>query len=145
MKNWILQPFASFQYSRLCENAYRESGSSGLNLVYDDQETDALISDVGVRLTTPYEEAGWIFIPEISLAWRHNYDVDSRNITVRFEDVPATSFTTESRDIDQNGILIGAGIMLLSKSGFSMHVRYDGERRGDFKASQLSGGLRYEF
>ena len=66
-------------------------------------------------------------------------------MTAAFDGSPGVVFTTESRDIDKDGIIIGGGATLLNKSGVSLSFRFDGEIRGNYCSTQLSGGLRFEF
>jgi len=144
MDKLIVQPFAALQYSYLDEESYRESGAGALNLVVDGRETDSLVSDLGLRFNRPFAKDDLVFIPELSVAWRHDFDIDDRHINAAFEGAPDVSFTTESHDMD-DGILIGIGVTVMNRSGMSMYVRYDDERRGDFTAHRISGGMRFEF
>jgi outer membrane autotransporter protein len=145
MQKWVLEPFASLQYIYLAEESYRESGASGVNLLVDDRKTESLVSDVGLRFIRPFTLNIWNCVPDITVAWRHDYDIDDRHITAAFDGSPGTSFTTESRDIDKDGIIIGGGVTLLNKAGVSTYFRYDSEMRGNYDSQRMSGGFRYEF
>ncbi|NOQ42365.1 MAG: autotransporter domain-containing protein, partial [Desulfuromusa sp.] len=144
MNKWIVQPFAALQYSYLDEESFRETGDGGANLSVDGRKTDALVSDLGLRFNRPFGTNGLVYIPEVSVAWRHNFNIDDRLISAAFEDSPDVSFATKSRDRD-DGILIGIGVTLINSSSMSAYLRYDGEKRGDFTAQRISGGLRFEF
>jgi outer membrane autotransporter protein len=145
MHKWLAQPFAALQYGSLDEERYRESGAGGASLIVDKRKTESLVTDLGLRFNRPFKKADLVYIPEISAAWRHDYDIDERGITAAFDGSPGVSFTTESRNIDKDGLLIGVGIALLNTSGMSMDLRYDFETRGDYSAQRIAGGLRYEF
>ena len=145
MQKWLLQPFAAFQYIYLAEESFRESGAGGVNLIVDDRSTDSLISNLGLRFIRPFDLTYWKGIPDVTVAWRHDYDIDDRLMTASFDGSPSVSFTTQSRDIDKDGILIGGGITLLNKSALSVYFRYDAEMRGNYDAQQMSGGFRCEF
>jgi len=145
MQKWLLQPFAALQYIYLDEESYRESGASGVNLLVEGRKTESLVSDFGLRFTRPFEKYSWHCVPDVTVAWRHDFDIDDRAITAAFDGSPGVAFTTESRDIDKDGIIIGGGITLLNKTGVSIYFRYDGELRGDYDAQRMSGGLRIEF
>jgi len=142
---WLTQPFAALQYSYLDEESYTESGGSGSNLIVDGRTTNSLISNLGVRFNRPVKKDDMVYIPELSLAWHHDFDIDDRLISAAFQGSPDISFTTEDRDIDEDGILIGVGVTVINKSNTSVYLRFDGEKRGDFSAQRISGGLRYEF
>ena len=145
MKDLLLQPFAALQYIYLDEESYDESGAEGVNLLVDDRKTESLVSDLGLRLTRPFEGKSWHCIPDVTVAWRHDFDIDDRAITAAFDGSPGVAFTTQSRDIDKDGVIIGGGMMFLNKAGVSLHARFDSELRGDYTSQRLSGGLRFEF
>ena len=145
VRGYILQPFAALQYMYLDEEGYRESGAEGVNLLVDDRYTSSLISDVGLRFYLPFERKLDACIPEVTVAWRHDFDVDDRHITAAFDGAPGVSFTTEGDSLSQDGLFVGCGVTLLNKKGVSVNVRYSGEIRSDYKSHMLYGGLRYEF
>jgi outer membrane autotransporter protein len=145
MEKWLLQPFASLQYTYLDEEGYRESGVSGVNLIVDDRETDSLVSDLGMRFIRPFDTGTLKLVPDVTVAWRHDYDIANRIVTAAFDGAPDTSFTTDSRDVDKDGIIIGGGVTLLNKSGVSMYLRYDSEMRPNYDSQRMSGGIRLEF
>ena len=145
MQKWLLQPFAALQYIYLAEERFDESGADGANLIVGDRSTDSFISKLGLRFIKPFDLTYWKGIPDITVAWKHDYDIDDRNITAAFNGSPGVSFTTESRDIDKDGIIVGGGLTLLHMSSVSMHFRYDAEMRSNYHAQQFSGGIRFEF
>jgi outer membrane autotransporter protein len=145
MQKWLLQPFAALQYIYLDEESFNESGAEGVNLLVDDRKTGSLVSDLGMRFTRPFEKYSWFYVPDVTVAWRHDFDIDDRSVTAAFDGSPGVAFTTQSRDIDKDGVIIGGGMTLLNKAGVSLYFRYDSEIRSDYAAQQLSGGLRYEF
>jgi outer membrane autotransporter protein len=145
MKDLVVQPFVALEYIYLDEESYDESGASGVNLLVDGRTTDSLVSDLGLRFTRPFEKGDWTCVPDVTVAWRHDFDIDNRAITAAFDGSPGVSFTTRSRDIDKDGLIIGGGVTMLNKAGVNMYVRFDGELRGDYTSQRLSGGLRFEF
>ena len=66
-------------------------------------------------------------------------------MTAAFDSAPGVAFSTESRDVDEDGVIIGTGMTLLNRSGLSLYLKYSSEFRGDYKSHVLYGGLRYEF
>jgi len=145
MEKWLLEPFASLQYIYLDEESFREAGADGVNLIVGDRRTSSLVSDFGLRFMRPFTNDVWNFVPDITVTWRHDYDIDDRHIHAAFDGSPANTFTTESRDLDRDGIIIGGGLTLINKGGMSSYFRYDGEIRGKFDAQRMSGGMRLEF
>ncbi|RPJ31211.1 MAG: autotransporter outer membrane beta-barrel domain-containing protein [Planctomycetaceae bacterium] len=142
---WVLQPFAALRYLYLDEEGFRETGAGGANLVVGERKTDALISDLGLRLTRPFHKDSWLVIPELTAAWDHDFDIDDRTIVARFDGAPTTAFAIDSRDIDRDGVLLGAGLTLINKGRLNLAIHYIGEVRSHYDSQAVIGGLRYEF
>jgi outer membrane autotransporter protein len=140
----MLQPFASLLYTRLREESLEESGADSLNMKVDSRRIDSLISELGLRLTRPVEISKGTLIPEISAAWQHDFAVDDRTMAVSFTGAPS-GFTLEGRDQDRNGALVGVGLTLVGKGGFTASVRYNGEFRSSYDAHGVSGQIRFSF
>ena len=87
---------------------------------------------------------GLLCLPELSLAWRHDFSIDDHQISAAFAGAPETSFVIASRDMD-DAILFGLGVTFINSSNLGMYVKYEGEKRTDFLAQKISGGLRFEF
>jgi len=145
LDRWTLQPFAALRYTLLDEQGYTESGAEGVNLRVKGRKTDALISNLGLRFACHFEKDDWLCIPEATVAWDHDFDLDDRRITAAFDGSPTTTFVTEGRDIDRDGLVLGAGLTLIRKNNLSLSVKYTGELRSHYKAHGLTGGIRYEF
>lgn len=141
----MLQPFAALRYTFLDEDGYRESGADGVNLRVKGRKTDALVSNLGLRFACPFENNDWLCIPEATVAWDHDFDLDDRRIVAAFDSSPGTTFVTNGRDIDRDGVLLGAGLTLIHKNDLSLSLKYTGEFRSHYKAHALTGGIRYEF
>ena len=145
LKKWILQPFAALRYTFLDEDSYEESGADGVNLRVEERKTDALVSDLGLRFSYPFEKDTWLCIPEATVAWDHDFDLDDRRIVAAFDGSPTTTFVTDGRDIDRDGLVLGAGLTLIRKNNLSLSVKYTGELRSHYEAHALTGGIRCEF
>ncbi len=145
LRKWTLQPFAALRYAFLDEESYDESGVDGINLHVEERKTDTLVSDLGLRFSYPFQKGAWLCIPEVSVAWDHNFDLDDRRIVAAFDGSPTTTFVTEGRDIDRDGVVLGAGLTAIRKNNVSLSVSYTGELRSHYEAHALTGGIRYEF
>ncbi len=145
LHRWTLQPFAALRYTFLDEEGYAESGAEGVNLRVNDRKTDALTSNLGLRFAYHFEKDGWLCIPEATIAWDHDFDLDDRRITAAFEGAPATTFVTDGRPIDRDGVVLGGALTVIRKNNLSLSLRYTGELRSHSRAHALTGGIRYEF
>lgn len=145
LKPWTLQPFAALRYTFLDEDGYAESGAEGVNLRVKERRTDSLVSNLGLRFACPFEKDHWLCIPEVTVAWDHDFDLDDRRITAAFEGAPTTTFVTDGRDIDRDGLVLGAGLTVIRRNNLSLSLTYTGELRRHYTAHALAGGMRYEF
>ncbi len=145
LKPWTLQPFAALRYTFLDEDGYTESGAEGVNLRVKERKTDSLVSNLGLRFACPFEKDHWLCIPEATVAWDHNFDLDDRRITAAFDGAPATTFVTDGPDIDRDGLVLGAGLTVIRRNNLSLSLKYTGELRSHYTAHALAGGMRYEF
>ena len=142
---WWLDPFAYLQYTRLREDGFQESGG-GASLIVDARTTDALVSTLGVRASRIYDtDGGGKWIPELSLAWLHDYGIDGHSISASYVGAPDSTFSIDGQPTKHNGVVLGLGVTHRSQSGFTTLIRYNGEFRDKFKANSIIGELRYEF
>ena len=142
---WALQPFVSLGYTYLDDEGYKEHGAEGINLIIEDRNTDSLISDLGARIVYPFKIQSWLCIPEATLAWQHDFDIDKRSIVAAFGSAPNIKFSTSRVGYDTEGLILGAAVTLLSRYDISFSINYTGDIRTNYNAHSLSGGIRYEF
>ena len=142
---WWTGPFAGLQYTRVKEEGFRENGS-GAGLIVDGHTTSALSSTLGIRVLGFFGAgSGGQWIPEISLAWVHDFGVDNRVINASYVDAPNASFSIDGQSAQRDGAMFGAGISYRSHSGMTSSLKYTGESRDKFNAQGWMGELRFEF
>jgi uncharacterized protein YhjY with autotransporter beta-barrel domain len=145
IQKWLIEPFASIQYIYLDEESFREKGADSLSLKIDDRKTDSFISELGLRLARVLNVKYGSLIPELSVAWLHDFDIDDRVITSSFSGSPGASFSIKGQDVERNGASLGAGITFVHKSGLSTSLKYRGEFREKYKSNSVMGELRLTF
>jgi len=144
-EKWLLQPFVSMRYASLEEDRYQERGMEGANLLLDEHQTESLVMNMGVRFSLPFTIKEWTFIPDVKVAWNHDFDVDRERITAGFDSAPGYKFEMDSADTKKDGVIIGAGLTTISKNHVSLSLNYSGEFRDQYMAHALIGGVRVEF
>lgn len=145
IEDWLLQPFTAFRCTSLYEESYKESGAAGVNLYVDDRTTQSLLMNLGTRLSRPFKLKDWVVIPEMMVAWDHDFDVDDNRLVTAFDSAPAMKFASEGRDIEKDGILAGFGLTMINKDHVSISVNYNGQFRNNFVSHAFIGGVRIEF
>ncbi len=103
------------------------------------------MSELGLGLGRVFQTASGSLVPEASLAWKYDFDIDDRDITASFAGSPGANFTITGQDVDDHGAVLGAGLTFIHKSGFSTSLEYNAELRGDYSAHGIIGQIRYVF
>jgi outer membrane autotransporter protein len=145
IRKWLIGPFGTLRYTYLDEESFEEKGAGAVSLRIDDRQTDALVSELGIRLARVFKTKCGSLIPEASAAWLHDFDIDDRVITSSFAGSPGASFSIEGQDVDRNGATLGAAITFVHKSGLSTSLKYRGEFREKYRSNGVMGELRFMF
>jgi outer membrane autotransporter protein len=145
LERWLVEPFGSIRFTRLDEDGFTETGADDLSLTVDGRKTDALVSELGMRLARAWHVQGGIIVPEVSAAWLYDFDVDDRVTRASFAGAPDTSFSLPGRDVERHGLALGAGLGFLHKDGLSTSLKYRGEFRNGESSNGILGELGYRF
>ena len=111
----------------------------------DSRTTQSLVSELGFRVTRVFSFDYGKLVPEVSIAWLHDFDIDDQVITSSFVGSPGATFAVAGPKAQRNGAVGGAGITFVHKSGFSTSIKYIGEYRGDYISNGVLGELRFVF
>ena len=145
VSNWTWEPFASLQYSSLDEDSFDETGAGSVSLHVDGRRTQSLVADIGLRFRQVLERSNGSLIPELNIAWNHNFDLDDRIVTASFAGSPNATFSVQGQDIERNGVRLGAGVSYVNNKRLTSSLRYGAELRDGYTAQTLAGEVRYEF
>jgi uncharacterized protein YhjY with autotransporter beta-barrel domain len=145
VRDWRWGPFGSLQYTYLDEDGFQETGAGSLNMVVPNRSTDGLISRLGLRVGRVFRTKSVDLVPELSLAWLYDFDIDDGVVTSSIAGAPGIWFSVPGQPVDRNGAVIGASITLISGSGFRASLRYSGEFRDNYTGNALLGELRFLF
>jgi outer membrane autotransporter protein len=145
VSNWTWEPFASLQYSSLDEDSFDETGAGSVNLHVNGRRTQSLVADIGLRFRQALERSNGSLIPELSIAWNHDFDLDDRIVTASFAGSPNATFSVQGQDIERNGVRLGAGVSYVNNKRLTSSLRFGAELRDGYTAQTLAGEVRYEF
>jgi outer membrane lipase/esterase len=145
VRDWRWGPFGSLLYTYLDEDGFQETGAGSLNLALGSRSTDGLLSRLGLRVGRVFRTKSVNLIPELSLAWLYDFDIDDRVITSSIAGAPGISFSVPGQPVERHGVVFGAGITLVSGDGFRASLKYGGEFRDTYTAHALLGELRFLF
>jgi len=110
-------------------NGFTETGAAGLNLKFDDQESESLTLGVGAQASTTMSQDFGILIPYVRGEWEHEFENDAQIVGVRFanDTVTAAAFpiTVLANARDKNRGRLGAGVAAQFANGWSGFVDYE--------------------
>lgn len=136
---WVL-----IQYIRN-HNCLGTSGAGSISLSVDGRKTESLVSNLGFRFARVFEFESGRLVPEASLAWQYDFDIDDRNITTSFVGSPGNAFTIEGQDLEDHSAKIGIGLTFINKRDFSISLNYNTELRKNYNSHGIIGYLRVTF
>jgi hypothetical protein len=145
VRSWVLEPFSALWYSSLDEDGFQETGAGAANLVVDSRSTEALISDLGLRVSGDLERRRGRLVPELVVAWIHDFEIDDRTLVSWFEGSPGAPIVFDGRSVGTDGASLGLGLSYLSDKGWTASFRYDGRTRDTYLAHALVGDFRLVF
>lgn len=145
--NTTVTPLASLTYSYLHQNAYAESGGNGAALAVGATHATSVKSELGVKFERAFSTSYGTVVPDLKLAWRHEYDNTRVLSTASFTGDPTgeTSFTTLGARAISDTAVASAGITLMRASNLSITARYEVEAASGYLSQAGSIRLRQLF
>jgi outer membrane autotransporter protein len=130
-------------YASLDEEEFEETGAGGIDLIVEDRRTESLVSELGLRVGRPIETNLGLLMPQLSIAWAHDFNVDDRKITARFADSPSTAFTVKGSDIESDAVRLGGFLTLTGSNELAVSAGFNAELREN--SSDVSGLIKLQF
>jgi len=146
---WSFGPNGWLSYFYTDIDGFNESGAQGLNLKYDDQDSDSLQTGLGGDVSYTVSTSGGIVLLYSRAHWIHEYKNDSRSISMRyleddFDDSPAIKVKTDNPDRDW--AQLGVGGSFVFPGGISAFADFQTVLfKDDVESQTVSAGLRIEF
>jgi outer membrane autotransporter protein len=143
-----ITPSAGLDYLHADIGSFKETGAGGLNLDYDDQNLDSLVSSVGVQLAYPISFNFGVLSPYVRGTWFYDLSGNDDGVEFRFKADPTDLSSFEMKPVDQDRSYgsIEAGLSSALPRGFSLFAEY-GTLVGldDVTQHRLVAGLRKTF
>ena len=136
-----LQPMVSVNYTNLDTDGYTETGAQNFNLIINSQNTDSLTSDVALRATGHFNIGSTNFIPDLKVAWRHEYNDGRQSFDAAFLEDPNTIFNIESSRISADSAVLQAGFVAGLTQNVNIFAHYNGLYNSDATSNAASGGV----
>jgi uncharacterized protein with beta-barrel porin domain len=134
---FTLTPQWSLQAARLTNHGYSEHDAGVADLNVAALTTNSLTQELGFKLDTVVDTGIGRLLPDLKLAWVHDYLNGPVTTTSALGGV---SFASTTGRVSADGVAIGLGATLAKGDGISLRLEYSGELRSDYQSH--SGVLR---
>ncbi len=122
-----LQPVAGFDWLRLTEESYTESGAGALSLTVDPKDLDTTVARFGARVFGRVSMgAQGVLLPELRAFWQAAYGDRERVLNARLSGAPGlTSIGVRGPELPRDAVILGVGWGVLLNEYLSVSFDYD--------------------
>ncbi len=117
-------PFVGVNYAHANTNPYTETGPGAVTV--DRQRSDTMQGRVGWQGSAQLDRGWGVIIPHVRLSWDKQYLNDRSAANVALAGVPGVVTRTSTGGAAQNGLGLGAGVMVSLNSGWAFGLNYQG-------------------
>ena len=145
--NLTVSPFAGLDWKRTKVGTYSETGDSGLELTFYGNNLSSLQSSVGLQGLVALRSGSWVFVPQASISWKHEFENDQQNLQASFVgDMRAQRFTYQTSVPDRDWGEINTGIVVV----FPNRIQAVGNYRAiagnsNYRSQAVTIGIRVPF
>ena len=150
-QNITIGPRFGLHYKPTKIDGYSERGSTGMELVYDNQTEKSLTSVLGMYGSMAISTRFGVLIPQTTLEHVHEFKDNQRTTGLGFSENTNTRFRTDARfgfqndSPDRNYFNLGAGVVAVLPNGFSPFINYRTLLGYQARSSYgIAAGLRIE-
>jgi len=142
-------PMMDWEWIWLDIRSFTESSAGGLNLKHSHDSMKSATVDLGVEGSYPISTRYGVFIPQLSVAWAHQFEDDTREIKARYEfdtGLDEGEFFVETDSPDRNYAKLSAAVSASLQGGWSAFGSYQaivGHNRLSYHGFNFGG--RYSF
>jgi len=138
-----ITPLASLQAGYLNRDGFTETGAGALNLRADEENSQSLLSALGVRMKKDYQTTLGLITPEIQLRWLHEFRDAEYRIDAAFAGYPSSAFTAQTDEAARDSAAIDLGISWAIRDNLDLVLAYNATLSSD--RTQHAGllGLTY--
>lgn len=127
INRFIIGPRAGLNWSNTHIHNYTESGSTGVELAYQDQHVNSLQSVLGLQGTAAFSTNVGVLVPQVNADFIHEFANSQRFINVRFaEDLRSNpTFFQFQNDVPvRNYFNLGTGLLMVLSNGWQPFVSF---------------------
>ncbi len=124
--NWIVNPYARFEYLEVLINNYNEASLSGFAVAIDHTGGRSVKSVLGTQISKVFGMPKGIIKPTVNFEWLHEFKANATNISGRFIDgSPGTSrFKLVADAPDHDFFNLGASVKAIFSEGRNVSLNH---------------------
>ena len=140
-----LGPTATFQYTHLHIDGFRERGSlAPLDIAR--RSAESVRPALGVKASYDLKAGRVLVRPELRAAWQHECGDREAAIDARFASGAGNPFSVDGPRTGRDSLRLGLGVAIHFSSRLSASLYYDGQFAGmGYDSHSLSAGMRMEY
>ena len=124
-------PMVGWRFTRAVTGAYTETGAGAADLTVARGGVNSLTQDMGVKLDMKVQSGWGVLVPEIRIAWVHDYEQGLMSTSGLIGGVDFTSGTVRPT---VDGMLMNLAVGLQSSDEMTFRAEYEGEIRHDYQS-----------
>lgn len=141
--HYLLAPKVGFEYARLFQPHYSESGAGVFDLDVNRADYNSLRPFIGVNASMRLvDHNGMVIVPEARLQYGHELLTSAPKTNVS---ALGSAFTIDGVGTARDEVSIGGGVTLKLDERFNLFADYDGSFGIGSMDHTISGGLRFTF
>ncbi|HUK60094.1 MAG TPA: autotransporter outer membrane beta-barrel domain-containing protein [Stellaceae bacterium] len=148
-QNFTYGPRFGMAYAHRRQGHFSESGSTGLELSFGDEDFESITSTFGAKASMAISTSFGVLVPQVEADWIHEYNNNQQTFTASFvQDLKGAPtplvFQTDNPHRDYAGL--SAGVVLGLPHGISSFLTYRALVGNPLATTQtVTAGVRFEF
>jgi outer membrane autotransporter protein len=120
-------PYARLEYKKLWIDSFKEKGAFGLNLSYEDDDLDSVISNLGLNGSFALSTDVAVVTTSLYMDWEHEYRDDRRNVRARYTADPNTNtgWKVRTDSPDRDSANLGGSVSAMFQGGIAIYANYE--------------------
>jgi len=145
--SWQITPRVGFTYFHIGQSDFSENGANSLDLTVNPNSLDALRSKVGVSIAEPMMLGTTQVLPELRVAWTHDFIDQNGAFAAAFAGAPTAGFSEIGAPVGRDAADVGAGLSFaISQAALpgqlTGFVQYDGTFSAHQTNNAVAAGLK---
>jgi outer membrane autotransporter protein len=143
--NFSFGPTVAMQYTNVHLNGFGENGSLVPLDIHGDSQ-DSLVTDVGGRAYYTWHGGNTTIIPQVKLAWEHEFLYSNLPLTISAPALDGATTTVYGPNVGHDSMIIDASLSIHPTSRIWLTIGYDGQvARDHYNSNAVTGTFSFSF